>query len=85
MGLKGVTYNSFRTFLRQMGCEGAFDRAFYLHNDFTALDSALWEACPAEYIIAHAFDWRATPEGRTFWREIDRRWCDFVRCGDTQQ
>ena len=78
MGLRGATYDDFRTFLRRMGCEEAFDRAFYLHNDFTALDPALWEACSAEHIIAHAFDWRTTPEGRPFWHTIDTAWNRFI-------
>lgn len=52
----------------------AFDRAFYVHNGFTTLDEALWEAGDAEYIFAHAFDWRSTLEGREYWRELDRKW-----------
>ena len=78
MGLTGVTYATFRTFLSEQGCAEAFDRAFYLHNDFTAIDAALWEACPAEHIIAHAFDWSATPEGRLFWHTIDQAWGRLV-------
>lgn len=78
MGLKGATYNDFRTFLRRMGCEEAFDMAFYLHNDFTVLDPALWEACSVEHIIAHAFDWSTTPEGRPFWHTIDTAWNRFI-------
>lgn len=78
MGLRGATYEEFRSFLRRMGCEEAFDRAFYLHNDFTALDPALWNVCPAEYIIAHAFDWRTTPEGSNFWRAMDQKWNELI-------
>lgn len=73
MGLRR-TYQEFRRFLQVLGCEEAFDRAFYQHNDFTALDEALWEAADAEFIFAHAFDWSATPEGREYWLAIDRVW-----------
>lgn len=57
-----------------MMCEEAFDRAFYFYNGCTSLDEALWWAGEPEYIIAHAFDWRATPEGREFWLNVDREW-----------
>ena len=68
------SYRHFRAFLRREGCEAAFDRAFYLYNDSTSLDASLWKAGSEEYIIGHAFDWSSTPEGRSFWAEIDRRW-----------
>lgn len=74
MGLKGVTYESFRRFLCHEGCEEAFDRAFLLHNGHTLFDRALWEASEPLYIFAHAFDWSATPEGRGFWLALDRKW-----------
>lgn len=74
MGLTPPTYQSFRSFLREQQCEEAFDKAFYAFNDFTALDEQLWEAGEAECFIAHAFDWRTTPEGRDFWCEVDREW-----------
>lgn len=67
-------YQQFRTFLRESDCEEAFDRAFYLYNDFTVLDEALWEVGDEAYFVAHAFDWEATPEGRDFWLEIDLGW-----------
>lgn len=69
-----VDYKTFRWFLQVLGCEEAFDRAFYQYNDNTVFDEALWEACDAEYIFAHAFDWNTTPEGREYWLEIDRIW-----------
>lgn len=74
MGLTSDSYLRFRTFLREEGCEEAFDRAFYTFNDCTALDVSLWNAGEAKFIIGHAFDWSATPEGRDFWRDIDRNW-----------
>ncbi|MBR1957399.1 MAG: hypothetical protein IKA28_00120 [Tidjanibacter sp.] len=43
-------------------------------DDRTSLDESLWEAGEAEFIFGHAFDWSATPEGREFWRQIDRVW-----------
>lgn len=73
------SYQLFRAFLRQEGCEEAFDRAFYAYNGYTAIDESLWEAGEAEYIFAHAFDWRATPEGREFWLGIDKRWNIKIR------
>ena len=74
-----INYDRFRLFLREQGCEAAFDRAFYNYNGFTHLDEALWKAGDAECIFGHAFDWRETPEGREFWREIDMRW--YRLCG----
>ena len=76
MGL-GRTYSDFREFLRAEGCEAEFDFAFSLHNGHAALDAALWESGEGEYIFAHAFDWSATPEGRNFWRALDKKWCEF--------
>ena len=78
MGLMRITYNTFRAFLRTEGCEAQFDRAFLLHNGHTALDAALWESGEGEYIFAHAFDWRTTPEGREFWLAVDRRWLSHI-------
>ena len=78
MGLTSPTYQEFRLFLGSMGCEEAFDRAFLDHNHSTALDAALWAAGEAEYIFAHAFDWSTTPEGRDFWRDIDRNWYTLI-------
>lgn len=78
MGLASwPTYDHFRSFLRAEGCEEAFDNAFYRFNAFTALDEQLWEAGEPEYVLCHAFDWAATPEGREYWREIDHRWGRF--------
>lgn len=78
MGLTPPTYQSFREFLGKVGCEEAFDRAFYNHNHATLLDKALWEASDAEFIFAHAFDWAATPEGCNFWRAIDQKWNELI-------
>lgn len=72
-------YTKFREFLRNEGCEAAFDRAFYIHNGFTHLDEALWEAADVECIFGHAFDWSATPEGREFWLTIDRKWFKLIK------
>ena len=72
--METINYSRFRLFLREQGCEEAFDRAFYNHNGFTHLDEALWESGDAEYIFAHAFDWNTTPEGREYWLAIDRIW-----------
>lgn len=72
-------YTKFREFLRNEGCEAAFDRAFYQYNDCTALDKSLWEAGNAECFIGHAFEWSATPEGREFWLTIDRKWFKLIK------
>lgn len=77
MGLESRSYHKFRSFLREQGCEEAFDRAFYNYNGFTHLDEALWETGDAEYIFAHAFDWNATPGGREYWLVIDKRWTNL--------
>ena len=72
-------YQTFRAFLRSEGCEEAFDRAFYQHNAYTKLDESLWEAGDADCIVGHAFDWSHTPEGRSFWRAIDRKWYRMLK------
>ena len=72
-------YTKFREFLRNEGCEAAFDRAFYQYNDCTAFDESLWEAGNAECFIGHAFEWSATPEGREFWLTIDRKWIKLIK------
>ena len=69
-----VTYHDFRIFLQKNNCEEAFDHAFYDYNGSIAFDKYMWDVSEAAYIIAHAFDWAATPEGRKYWLEIDRRW-----------
>ena len=74
MGLRADSYQRFRSFLREEGCEAQFDLAFLLHNGHTALDAALWEAGEAEYLFAHAFDWATTPEGRDYWLSVDKKW-----------
>ena len=73
------SYTKFREFLRNEGCEAAFDRAFYQYNDYTALDESLWEAGNAECFIGHAFEWSATSEGREFWLTIDRKWFKLIK------
>lgn len=78
MGLTSPTYQSFRSFLREQMCEEAFDRAFCDHNHSTVLDARLWEAGEAEFIIGHAFDWSATPEGSNFWRAMDQKWNELI-------
>ena len=73
------SYTKFREFLRNEGCEAAFDRAFYQYNDCTTFDESLWEAGNAECFIGHAFEWSATPEGREFWLTIDRKWFKLIK------
>ena len=72
-------YTKFREFLRNEGCEAAFDRAFYQYNDCTAFDESLWEAGNAECFIGQAFEWSATPEGRACWLSIDRKWFKLIK------
>ena len=69
-----ISYHDFRQFLQRNDCEKAFDRAFYAYNGCVAFDVHMWELSEATCVVAHAFDWRATPEGRAYWLEIDRRW-----------
>ena len=67
-------YRKFRKFLREQGCEEAFDSAFYHYNDYTLFDESLWEVGDAIYIFGHSFDWGKTPQGRNYWLEIDKKW-----------
>ncbi|MBR4851244.1 MAG: hypothetical protein IKU97_04205 [Tidjanibacter sp.] len=72
-----VTYDTFRAFLRSEGCEEAFDRAFYAHNHATAFDDRMWEAVGDKgSLFGRVFRWDSTPEGRPFWRSIDKAWHD---------
>ncbi|MBQ3043350.1 MAG: hypothetical protein IJD53_02740 [Alistipes sp.] len=69
------TYQDFRAFLREEGCAPNFDRAFLAYNDATAFDSVMWDAATdKQSLIAVAFVWDKTAEGREFWRNIDLRW-----------
>lgn len=72
-----ATYYDFRRFLQENNCEAIFDSDFYAYNGCIAFDERMWEISEEPYILAHAFDWAKTPEGRVFWLEMDKRWLDF--------
>ena len=29
-------------------------------------------------LISGAFRWEDTPQGHTFWKTLDKKWCDFI-------
>ncbi|MBQ0080767.1 MAG: hypothetical protein KBS95_04390 [Alistipes sp.] len=68
-------YQIFRSFLRDNGCEQQFDADFYEQCGANYLDQTL-----ADYLVideaffGRVFRWDITPEGREFWKEMDRRW-----------
>lgn len=71
-------YNRFRDFLRENGCEEAFDRAFAAYNHCAVLDLNLWELLGTdESLFGWCFDWSETVEGREYWKEIDRKWFEL--------
>lgn len=60
-----MLYQAFRKFLRDSGCERQFDAAFYAQCGANVLDETLADILVIdECFLAHAFDWRRTPEGR---------------------
>lgn len=68
-------YDKFCAFLRAEGCFAAFERAFYVHNDFTHFDRQMWAAAyDKSSFLGTAFRWADTPEGRDYWSEIDKKW-----------
>lgn len=78
--VESTTYDNFRNFLRQSGCEEAFDLAFYSQNGATPLDSALWHATSdPTFIFGHAFRWASTAEGSDYWRTIDKLWQEKLK------
>ena len=68
-------YSTFRCFLRERGCERAFEEAFGTQNPGYRLDATLWDImCGDEFFLGRAFDWSITNEGREFWARIDSEW-----------
>ncbi len=71
---------SFRSFLRDNDCERQFDAAFYAQCGANVLDETLADILVIdECFLARAFDWRKTPEGREFWKDIDDKWWRLCR------
>lgn len=69
------TYQAFRDFLDDRGYAKEFDQAFYNAHPGYRLDDNLWEVLGGdECFLGRAFDWEGTPQGRSFWAEIDREW-----------
>ena len=70
-------YRKFRLFLRETGCERQFDVAFFYQCGFNRFDETLAEVMGIdESFFAHVFEWRRTPEGRSFWLDISDRWLE---------
>lgn len=68
-------YHTFSSFLKDRGCEDAFNSAFEKANPGYRLDETLWEILSGdEYFFSRAFNWSQTAEGREFWLEIDKEW-----------
>ena len=77
-----TTYILFRQFLQKQGCEEAFDRHFEENHPGYTLDARLAEFfCIDCGTIGRAFRWDETPEGRDYWKDIDRIWNDIVKRG----
>ena len=71
-------YTTFRKFLRDNDCERQFDAAFYEQCGAGRLDETLADILVTdEAFFGRVFDWRKTPEGREFWKGIDKRWWDL--------
>lgn len=68
-------YDSFIAFLTENRCLPAFLDNFYAYNNCVVLCRDIWDIYGGdEYFINRAFDWSQTPQGRTYWKEMDRRW-----------
>ena len=74
-------YKTFRSFLRTNNCEKQFDSNVYQQCGANYFDEYL-----ANYMVLNesffgrCFDWRKTPEGRDYWKAIDRKWWkEFTR------
>ena len=68
-------YQTFRNFLRQNDCEKQFDTAFYIQCGANYLDETLAGILVIdEFFFGRCFDWSKTPEGREYWKEVNRRW-----------
>lgn len=68
-------YQTFRSFLRQNDCEKQFDAAFYTQCGANYLDETLAGILVIdEFFFGRCFDWNKTPEGREYWKEVNRLW-----------
>jgi hypothetical protein len=68
-------YLTFRSFLKERGCESEFEEAFGSQVPGYCLDAQLWEILGGdEYFLGRAFEWDRTIQGRTFWAEKDSQW-----------
>ena len=73
-------YTTFRKFLRDNDCERQFDAAFYEQCGANRLDETLADILVIdEAFFGRVFDWRKTPEGREFWKGIDKKWWEMVK------
>ena len=72
------SYQTFRRFLRDNGCERQFDVAFYEQCGANVIDETLADILVIdEGFFSRAFRWDQTPEGREFWKDLDRKWWSF--------
>lgn len=73
-------YDSFVSFLNELGCEHQFRDNFYSYNRCTAFCRDIWDVmCGDEYIINRAFCWEMTAQGKEYWKRISESWEDICR------
>ena len=72
-------YLTFRSFLRDRGCEREFEEALGSQFPGYRLDANLWDILGGdEFFLGRIFDWTMTAQGREYWAQIDSEWYDLA-------
>ena len=72
-------YLTFRSFLKDRGCEHEFEEALGSQFPGYRLDANLWDILGGdEFFLGRIFDWTMTAQGRDYWAQIDSEWYDLA-------
>ena len=72
-------YLTFRSFLRDRGCEREFEEAIGSQFPGYRLDANLWDNLGGdEFFMGRIFDWTKTAQGRDYWAQIDSAWYELA-------
>lgn len=75
-----LNYEFFRGFLRNEGCEEAFDRNFEAAHPGYVLDAGLSRLVGIDCgTFGRVFHWADTPEGRAYWKTVADHWWEAVK------
>lgn len=73
------SYEAFRTFLRNEGCEEAFDRNFEAYHPGYVMDEVISRVVGIDCgTFGRVFRWADTPEGRGYWKDIADKWWKLI-------